>query len=322
MNFRTPKKVKLGAKFLVYGTTGSGKSLFMLGFPQIAAIDSEAGLAFYEGRECASNLSIISNTQSYKDLEDAIDEIKDNFEELKIKTFAVDSVTKIRENLEETIMTLDEKRERAKGKDVEDTNLSVRSRGRIKYVSKKLQNLKIDLSTQGVNIIDIAQAKEVKEKRGDNYVFVGYEPDTQRGTNFDYDVVLFFSTKEDSDGNIVYYAKVEKDRTGATKKGQVIQNPSYEIWKDLLEDLDSQEALKTSFSTDIDNAKSAYEKEVEEENKSLIDKIRDLMVALDDDGKTEFKKALKAAGLSDLKGIDKLSPAKKEALLEVIESFK
>ncbi|HFI0463256.1 TPA: AAA family ATPase [Streptococcus suis] len=321
MAFRSPKEAKLGAKVLVYGTTGSGKSRFMLGFPSIAAIDSEAGLSFYEGNESAKNLLLVSNTQSFKELEDDLDTIREDYEKLGVKTFAVDSVTKIRENLEETIMTFDERRERAKGKDIDETNLSIRSRGRIKYVSKKLQNLKIDLSSRGVNIVDVAQSKEVKEKKGDQFILVGYEPDMQKGSTYDYDIILFFYTKEDAEGNTHYYAKVEKDRTEVTKKGQIIENPSYDIWQTKLEDLSNKEALNTKFSDDIQTSKVAYEDEVEEENKSLVDRIKELMPNLTTEQKTEFKKRLKEEGFTDLKNLDKLPLPKKESLLEIINSY-
>ena len=48
MAFREAKATKIGGKFLAYGETGSGKSWFQLTFPNVACIDSEAGIGFYE----------------------------------------------------------------------------------------------------------------------------------------------------------------------------------------------------------------------------------------------------------------------------------
>lgn len=321
MAFRNPQAMKLGAKFLIYGTSGSGKTCFMLGFPGIAAIDTEAGLSFYEGTEEGKNLKLVSNTQSYKELEDDIDTIRDSYKDEGIKTFAVDSNTKVKENLEETIMTIDERRERRKGKDIDETNLSIRSRGRIKYVSKKLQNLKIDLSTQGVHIVDIAQAKEVKEKRGDQFVLLGYEPDMQKGARYDYDVVLFFYNETDAKGNERYLARVEKDRTKTTKKGEIIENPSYDIWADKLESFKDKEALNTSFTRDNEDSKVAYEEEVEAENMTLMERMKAVVENLDEDERKAFSTQLKEAGIRNVKDLDKLKPEQKEALGEILDRF-
>ena len=75
--FRKPSENKAGIKFLVYGKTGSGKSVFGLSFPKSVAIDTENGLTFYEGKDVGKNLIGILNTQSHKDVEAAFDEIKD-----------------------------------------------------------------------------------------------------------------------------------------------------------------------------------------------------------------------------------------------------
>ena len=50
MAFREAKATKIGGKFLAYGETGSGKSWFQLTFPNVACIDSGAGIGFYENK--------------------------------------------------------------------------------------------------------------------------------------------------------------------------------------------------------------------------------------------------------------------------------
>ena len=57
MSFRKAKAAKIGGKFLVYGESGSGKSTFQLTFPRVACVDSEAGVAHYEGKD----ISILEN---------------------------------------------------------------------------------------------------------------------------------------------------------------------------------------------------------------------------------------------------------------------
>ena len=51
MAFRQAKAAKIGGKFLSYGESGSGKSTFQLTFPKVACIDSETGIAHYEGKD-------------------------------------------------------------------------------------------------------------------------------------------------------------------------------------------------------------------------------------------------------------------------------
>ena len=69
MSFREAKKAKIGGKFLSYGDTNSGKSWYQLTFPDVACIDSETGIAHYEGREIVlnngntyNNLKLVDNT--------------------------------------------------------------------------------------------------------------------------------------------------------------------------------------------------------------------------------------------------------------------
>ena len=318
MAFRKPGEKKIGGKFLSYGKKATSKTTFLLTFPKVAALDTEAGMSFYEGTDKGKNLILVANSQSFKSFEEDLEDIADNYEEYGVKTFAVDSVTKIKENLEETIMVIDETRERKKGKGVDETNLSIRSRGRIKYVNKRLQNLKIDLSTRGVNIVDIAQAKEIKEKQGDQYVLVGYEPDMQKGSDHDYDVVLYHYTETDGRGNTKFFARVDKDRMGVFKVGQVIENPSYEMWASVLAERDDKEALNTSFVKQNEDGKNSYEEEQDLEEQTWTEKFRNLISILSDEQKKELQVDLKSAGISDF---SKVTPKKRELMIEIYKKF-
>lgn len=319
MGFRKPGTKKLGGKFLIYGKKGTSKTTFLLSFPKIAAIDAEAGMSFYEGTDKGKNLVLVSNTQSFKEFEDDLDEISENYEEEGIETFGLDSTTKVKENLEETIMTIDEKRERKKGKSVDETNLSIRSRGRIKYVSKKLQNLKIDLSTRGVNIVDVAQAKEIKEKQGDQFVTVGFEPDMQKNADHDYDVVLRTYTEPNSKGKLVYKAVVEKDRLGMFDAGDVIENPTYDMWKEVLEKHKKGDKLSTSFVSETEETKERYEEEADLDEKSWKEKIQLLVSSLSDEKKKEMMTALKEDKITSFEG---LTPNKQAKLEKIYDQFK
>ena len=230
MAFRKPATKKLGIKVLSLGKEGTGKTVFALSFPRIASIDGEAGQSFYENTEYGQNLVFVDNTQSYQELEEDIDYIEEEYEAQDIQTLVIDSETKVFNNLEETLMTIEEKKAKKKGVDANDSNLSIRSRGRIKYIAKRLQNLKIDLSSKGVNVVSIAQAKDVQVKQGDSWVVTGVIPDMVKGSAFDYDLVLEHYSEIDAQGNVKYKAKVVKDRTNVFKNGDIIDNPRYQLW--------------------------------------------------------------------------------------------
>lgn len=69
----------------------------MLSFPKIAVtIDAEVGMSFYEGKPKGKNIVLVSNTQSFKDFEEDLDDIAENYEEYGVKTFGLDSATKVK----------------------------------------------------------------------------------------------------------------------------------------------------------------------------------------------------------------------------------
>ena len=319
MALRKPGAKKVGVKVLGWGKKGSGKSIFALTFPGVAAIDAETGMAFYEDTKRGENLVFVSNTQSFKEMEDDFDEIKENHEELGIKTLAIDSETKIYENVQETVMTVEERRARKAGRDVDDTNLSQRSWGRIKYVSKRLQNLKIDLSSNGVNIVSIAQHDDVKEKQGDQFVVVGGKPVMAKGAEYDYDIVLYFFTKENDKGETQFFARVDKDRTETFKVGTVIENASYSMWSDVIDKNANKETLKTNFVEQSEESKDRYEEDAAEDDRTWTEKIVELTKTLDPERKAKLGEELKAAKISKFEG---LTAKQQEKLESIYDKFK
>ena len=108
--FEEPAKTSAGLKVLVYGKEGTGKTVFALSFPDVALIDTEAGSTFYLGQEFGKNIKKILRTQGYKKYEDAMDEVGRYWEKLGMQTLVTDSVTKIRQNLSDTVINVDVKR--------------------------------------------------------------------------------------------------------------------------------------------------------------------------------------------------------------------
>lgn len=309
--FKKVEETKTALKVLAFGASGSGKTTFALSFPKIVAIDSEAGMEFYKGNK---NLKYILNTTSADELEEAMAEIEDELID-EIGTLVIDSETKIYENQQHSALNLVEKRARKKGQSVEDANISQREWGKIKMISKRMQSEKIKLSSMGINVVSIAQMKEIKEKKGDTFVVTGYAPDSGKGIEYDYDVVLRLFTEKDKSGSEIYKAEVLKDRTGTFKRGQVIENPNYNMWKSIVDGRADKKENILDFAKDIDKDENTLKAEVEtaeeltEELKSLIKRASD---------KTAIKTKFNELGI-DVKNIQASEP---KVLIEAIEFTK
>lgn len=280
MAFRKPSTKKIGLKVLVTGQTGSGKSVFGLSFPKIAALDSEAGLALYEGDSVyGANIVAVNNTMSVADMEEAFEEVEEMIEDdpNEVNTLVIDSETKFYQNLQHSALEVEEKRARRKGGEIMDTNLSVRSWGRIKQVSTKLQNLKIDLSAKGIHVISVSQVDDVKEKKGEQFVKVGEKPVMAKNAEYDYDIIINMVSEDDGKGGKKYKGEIKKDRTNVTKAGMVIDNPSYQIWKDYYEGRKGAETLGSSLSKDMEKDMKSLEAEDAEKEKTVVDKLKEVM---------------------------------------------
>ena len=254
---RKPNSRKKGLKMLVYGQSGTGKTVLGLSFPKIVAVDSEDGYAWYEGTDRAKNIVGILDTQSFEDLSNLLDDLEDSIDEFD--TLIVDSETKIHENIQEALIEVEESRALRKGKDVLDANLSIRSYGKIKQLESRLQNLKVKLASQGINIVSIAQAQDEMKDMGNNKrIKIGEKPNMAKNAQFDYDVVLRLFVK---DGK--YMGIVEKDRTETYERGAEIENPSYANWaKRLTADDNKGNVIVKDFGKDKEKSKVAYEETV------------------------------------------------------------
>lgn len=322
MAFRKARSAKIGGKFLVYGYETCGKSWFALTFPKVACIDSETGIAHYEGKDITlangktyNNLVLVDDTSDLDDLEDDIDEAIDSDE---IQTLSIDSETKFYATMQVGATEVEEKKARRKGGDVDDTVVSQRQWGRIKIINMKLQQAKIDLSSKGKHVVSVAQATEVYEGTGDNRKLVGIKPDMHKSVKFDYDVILEFFTEVNGE-DVRYFAKVKKDRTNVTKIGQIIENPSYDIWKDYFESMNGLETNETTYKQDmktstesmVNNAEKAEELAIE--FKGILKQLKD-----DKDALLKVNKLMKDKEV-DLKKLDLQSP---ETLTELINFAK
>jgi hypothetical protein len=295
--FKTPEEVMSGLKFLIYGATGTGKTWFALSFPEIVGIDTEDGWARYIKKPIGQNIKHILTSSSASDLEDALEEIEDELIG-KFKTFVLDSYTKIYENQQFALQSLAEKRQRRKGQSDEDVGMSVRDWGKLKLNTKRIQATQLMLASKGVNIVNVAQEADIKEKRGDNWVVVGHKPDLSKGVEFDYDVVLRFITEDDKKNKTVkYQAEVLKDRTGTFKKYDIIDNPTFDLWSDTYNATMSAKASTVNFKKDIDKDIAKEESENASATE-LANKIKSFIKEATAEQKAQISKTMKSLDLN------------------------
>lgn len=301
-------------KVLAYGFEGTGKTLFALSFPDIILIDTEAGSTFYLGGKEGKSVKGVLRTQGYKKYEDALSEVARDWEKLEMQTLVTDSVTKIRQNLSDTIINVDIKRNKRNGMaDAElNSNLSMRSWGKIGEISKRHQNIKIDLSNN-VNIVDIAQAREIKD---DNQQVIDIRPDMDKSAPYDYDLKLFLFTKKDSDGTMKFYARVDKDRTKKYQTGDIIENPSFALWSNTLDS--SEDRVTTSYSDDQKQDEEAYAKEVAKDNQTVQERLAEFSSSLSATDKKKFTDLLAENKITNL---NKMTKAQHNKLIELMDTF-
>ena len=301
-------------KVLAYGFEGTGKTLFALSFPDIILIDTEAGSTFYLSGEEGKNVKGVLRTQGYKKYEEALSEVARDWDKLEMQTLVTDSVTKLRQNLSDTIINVDIKRNKRNGMaDAElNSNLSMRSWGKIGEISKRHQNIKIDLSNN-VNIVDIAQAKEIKD---DNQQVIDIRPDMDKSSPYDYDLKLFLFTKKDSDGTTKFYARVDKDRTKKYKTGDIIENPSFALWSNTLGDSDNR--VETNYSDDQKQDEEAYAEETEKDNQTIQERLAEFSGNLSAEDKKKFTELLSENKITNL---NKMTKAQHKKLIELMDNF-
>ena len=321
--FRKAKAAKIGGKFLSYGESGSGKSTFQLTFPKVACIDSETGIAHYEGKDIKlnngktyNNLIMVDNTSDLDELESDLDDFINGEYDGQIETLSIDSETKFYNTMQIGATEVEERRARKKGGDVDDAGISVKQWGRIKIINMKLQQAKIDLSSKGTHVVSVAQEIELKDDDGKKVI--GYKPDMHKSVKFDYDTILRHYTKKDKDGNVSFWAEVIKDRTNVTKVGQQIENPCFDIWKDYYDSMNGLETNATSYKNDL---KTSTESMIDQADKSetLAAEFKDILKTFKDkDALLKVNKLMKDKGVS-IKELEMQTP---EVLTELIDFAK
>lgn len=315
---RKPQSRVQGLKFMFYGEPGAGKSILGLSFPDVAVLDSESKLGVYENDpEYGKNIVAVADTSNYYDTLDVIDEvIKNNL----CKTLIIDSETYIYEGMQVACMELEEKRAEKKGGNVDDQTISMRGYGKIKLNSNRLRLLKAQASAKGITIISTAHKEDIMQKVGSDNVKVGEKPALRKNSEHDYDVILRLYKKKDlATGVMKYYAEVEKDTTRTLKIGQVVENPSYELFREYIEKNSGLKTVKTNYDKAIEKDMDAMAEETQNFD-DLVKEFTDLFKKLKEANPSNtsmVSQMLKDKGIASYK-----DPACFEKLKEVVAKLK
>ena len=326
MSFRKAQAAKIGGKFLSYGESGSGKSTFQLTFPRVACIDSETGVAHYEGKDITlnngrtyNNLVLVDNTSDIDELEEDLDAFLDGEYDDQIDTLSIDSESKFFSAMQIAAQEVEERRARKKGGDTDDASISVKQWGRIKIINMKLQQAKIDLSSKGTHVVSVAQEVEIKDD--DSKRTIGYKPDMHKSVKFDYDTILRHYTKKDKDGNVTFWAEVIKDRTGVTKVGQQIENPSFDIWREYYDNMNGLSTNKTSYKNDIKNSTDSMIGDADKAD-ALAEEWKEMMKQLRNDNNLEAIKKINSLIKEKKIDVKKIELQSVEDLTELVDFTK
>ena len=307
MGFQKKEEVLayVGGKVLAFGATGSGKSTFAGTFPNINLVDSEDGNTYY--LESNPNIIGVMRTTSASEVQETLDELNDEDALKEFDSIVIDSGTKLYENMQSAAYEVVEKRSRKqlrKGKevDMDDLNLALRDWSHIKRWNQALKTAYIVFSSMGKWVVEIAHQKDVfDDPSSQDKKKIGEAPDLAKKADYDFDIVIQMFTKEDKDGNITYFGKIYKDRTGVTKKGQILEDPSFEIWREKWEstkkfglkkgvdlsvgvnkDKESMELEDEKAEEISNNLKSLLKSSTEENQKKIGKKMRDLEINIKD----------------------------------------
>jgi hypothetical protein len=311
-----------GGKVCLFGGQGTGKSTVAGTFPRINLVDAEDGQTYYLADN--DNILNVLPTTSAADVQKALDELNDESMLSSYDTVVIDSGTKLYENMQAAAYEIVEnraKKQRFKGRDIDldDLNLSQRDWGHIRRWNQQLATTYILMSNMGKWTVVTAHereiTKDIKKANGETEkVVIGYRPDLARKAEHDFDILLrTFNEKDPKTGEMRFFAEVYKDRTNVTKIGQIIENPTFEIWREKWESTRKHGVKKIDMSSDVKSSMKVMESE-DDELANIIKDFKVKMKALD---KTEQAKVAKK--LTDLKITNPLRTNDLIGMRQVIE---
>jgi len=289
----------IGGKVCVYGGHGSGKSTIAGTFPRINLVDAEDGNTYY----LADNENILNvlPTTSASEVQEALEELNDEDILDSYDSIVIDSGTKLYENMQAAAYEIVEgrsKKQKMSGKDIDldDLNLSQRDWGHIKRWNQQLATSYILFSNLGKWTVVTAHekdiTKDIKKSNGEtDRIVIGSRPDLAKKAEHDFDIVLRMYTEVDSKGETKFMVEVKKDRTNVTKIGQILESPTFELWRPKWESTKKLGIKKVDMSHDVNKSRGSMEDESDELEK-LVGNFKTKMKSLEKPNQVKVTKKL------------------------------
>lgn len=337
MGFQKVEEVlsHVGGKVLVYGKQGTGKSTFVGTFPNINLVDTEDGQTYYLGKN--KNIKGVMRTISGREVQETLDDLNDEETFKTFDTIVIDSGTKLYENLQAAAYEVAENRarkQRSKGADIDldDINISQRDWGHIKRWNQQLAASYILFSEMGKWCVVTAHQKDEmrdatkseKKALGVDKIKIGEIPDLAKKAEHDFDIVIQTFTEENSSGETIYKARILKDRTGVTKRGDILENITFDIWRDNWEETKKYGVKAvTNLNTSIEKDVKAMTSEINIAE-DIISEWKPIMKSITESGNTtavkQINSFIKEHGIN-VKNMTAESPEVLKELLDLTKSF-
>lgn len=178
----TPVAKKL--KVLLFGPSGSGKSIAALTWPRPAVVDAEGGTELYRGRHGFEFM--VFDTKNVLELEQAIQFVRDDGGKT-IDTLVIDPITVFYDVLKD-----------ATARTTRDGSLGFREWARVNNRMKGIYNA---LTGLPVHVVVVARESVEYDGAGNDLRKVGQKPDSDKGLPYIFDFVIRMNP--DHSGQIV-----------------------------------------------------------------------------------------------------------------------
>ena len=240
-----PKKAskrKKPIKSLVFGPSGAGKThLALYATPgKTLVFDMEGGTDLFEGRVDFDYWTDADGykTQSYRELRACIDYLTTPEGRANYETFVIDPVTLIWTLLQQERQDYKEQKilEKRKGREKEnETDLESFTTRDWNIVKKMHKSIIDEVSNLPQNVFLIAREKPVIEMRNGEPVATGDityegEKNTIYAVDFAFRIWVDLKTQK-------RYCQITKDRSGTYKTGDIIPDPTFELFNSIVNDM-------------------------------------------------------------------------------------
>lgn len=201
-----PKRLKM----LVFGGTGTGKTITALQMPDPAVIDTERGCDWYMEKFPDAGFNQTTDPEEIRASIKEIAEDPNGF-----KTLVIDSFTLYQEAIEER--QLNKRRTEKQNPHYTFGPIDY------KYMKNSVRSIVHDLLSVDMNVVCTAKAKAVYDSSGDDFMgkIIGYEPDVRKEVPHYFDTVVELQLRDDG----TRVAIVHKDRTNTLPRE--IENYDY-----------------------------------------------------------------------------------------------